>query len=56
MDTSPQHRSPTPQAGPYGIDLAGLTWNQNFETGGAMVGKTARVDIDIEPIKHAESA
>lgn len=34
----------------------GLTWNQTLETGGVMVGKTARVDIDIEAVKQEGSA
>lgn len=30
----------------------GLTWNQALETGGVMVGKTAKIEIDIEAVKQ----
>ena len=31
----------------------GLTWNQALETGGVLVGATARLEIDIEAVRQA---
>ena len=30
----------------------GLTWNQALETGGVLVGKTAKLDIDVEAVRQ----
>ena len=29
----------------------GLTWNQALETGGVLVGKKARIEIEVEAVK-----
>lgn len=34
----------------------GLTWNQNLEAGGVMVGEEVKMSIDVEIIKQAEKA
>ncbi len=31
----------------------GLTWNQTLETGGVLVGKKARIEIEIEAMHQA---
>jgi polyisoprenoid-binding protein YceI len=33
----------------------GLTWNQALETGGVMIGKTAKIEIDIEAVKQDDA-
>jgi len=33
-------------------DAFGLTWNQALETGGVLVGKKIRIDIDIEAVRQ----
>ncbi len=51
---------------PYGNDKAvfsastevnredwGLTWNQTLETGGVLVGKKARIEIEIEAVRQS---
>jgi polyisoprenoid-binding protein YceI len=34
----------------------GLTWNQNLETGGVLVGKTVKVEIEAEINRRADAA
>ena len=31
----------------------GLTWNQALETGGVLVGKKAKIEIEVEAVKPA---
>ena len=31
----------------------GITWNQALETGGVMVGKKVKLEIEIEAVKQA---
>lgn len=33
----------------------GITWNQALETGGVLVGKTIKVDLDVQGVKHADT-
>ena len=33
----------------------GLTWNQNLESGGLLVGDTVTINIDLELVKQAEA-
>ncbi len=33
-------------------DAFGLTWNQALETGGVLVGKQVRIDIDAEAVQQ----
>ena len=33
----------------------GMTWNQALETGGVLVGKTVKIELDIQAIRVDES-
>src|SRR6266571_3035288 len=39
---------------PYGQDVFGITWNVALETGGVMVGKKVKIEIEGEAIRQAE--